>query len=791
MVIAVAIFPKCLNCLDYPANVQVATRWLRPVWIPAWIKEASMRGWFESTFGAGALAAQFVVALIVVIVLFGIIAAFARRRNKNAGPAHARGRQPRLAVMDMADVDERRKLILIRRDNVEHLVMIGGPSDLVVESAIIRNRPTPHAVAPQAAERSPERPPERAVAGLAMQAQSRAQARPQSAPAAGSEAALGDGSGKGSGTEAAEVRTAPPVRSPQFVNPYKVPELARDEKPPGSPAIAGRESPAATDGQQSPAAAATPAPSAQTASPASGAAAVAGLAAGAAALTAAAASVKRRDPSSDPETPPEMPVKAPPVLPAGFNGGDGMTTTARDAAPDAALGGAATPEPAAPEPTTSEDAAKATKGPDVKTAVEPAAGPVAAGGVTNGATPAADAKTDAPTDAQAGTDALADAQSEETAADGTPAAGQVPEPVEAAEPVEAESTDGTGETSADESTGESADESQPEAALVADAADETGAADGGVEENVEAALAEALAPAQDQIADLADISTKADASTPTGPDEAATELTAAADDTAAETAPRAAPEAAVPEALIPATSFEEIMAENAPDGDSGDRAITTPPQTDAPAAPEREAAASGDSDAETAGKTAEPATGQPAAISPFPTIPEDVRRSVLEAAQRAENSLDADSGTTDGSAKTTLGDLAERLEQALAEQASTLSGQLQKTADGKPAPGPVTAGPAQGPTTSIEAWESGELATSSPQEAAGEPDSVPPPDAESEAQSDDAPRQSQAMLEDETDSGVIDFSDRKKAAPENKPSDSLEDEMARLLGELTGRTSGR
>ena len=46
------------------------------------------------------------------------------------------------------------------------------------------------------------------------------------------------------------------------------------------------------------------------------------------------------------------------------------------------------------------------------------------------------------------------------------------------------------------------------------------------------------------------------------------------------------------------------------------------------------------------------------------------------------------------------------------------------------------------------------------------------------------------MLEDETDSGVIDFSDRKKAAPENKPSDSLEDEMARLLGELTGRNSG-
>ena len=35
-----------------------------------------MRGWFESTFGTGALAAQFVVALIVVIVLITVIAAF-------------------------------------------------------------------------------------------------------------------------------------------------------------------------------------------------------------------------------------------------------------------------------------------------------------------------------------------------------------------------------------------------------------------------------------------------------------------------------------------------------------------------------------------------------------------------------------------------------------------------------------------------------------------------------------------------------------------------------------------
>jgi hypothetical protein len=54
------------------------------------------------------------------------------------GAARRPGRQPRLAVIDAAKVDERRLLILIRRDNVEHLLMIGGPTDIVVEPNVVR-----------------------------------------------------------------------------------------------------------------------------------------------------------------------------------------------------------------------------------------------------------------------------------------------------------------------------------------------------------------------------------------------------------------------------------------------------------------------------------------------------------------------------------------------------------------------------------------------------------------------------------------------------------------------------
>lgn len=47
-------------------------------------------------------------------------------------------RQQRLGVVDAFDLDRQRQLVLIRRDNVEHLVMIGGPNDVLLEAAIIR-----------------------------------------------------------------------------------------------------------------------------------------------------------------------------------------------------------------------------------------------------------------------------------------------------------------------------------------------------------------------------------------------------------------------------------------------------------------------------------------------------------------------------------------------------------------------------------------------------------------------------------------------------------------------------
>jgi flagellar biogenesis protein FliO len=101
-------------------------------------------GFFEQFFGTElALPARAVVALILVLALIALTVWLVRRfgDTRVVRNAAGRGRQQRLAVLDAAVVDARRKLVLIRRDNVEHLLLLGGPTDVVVEPNIVRAAP--------------------------------------------------------------------------------------------------------------------------------------------------------------------------------------------------------------------------------------------------------------------------------------------------------------------------------------------------------------------------------------------------------------------------------------------------------------------------------------------------------------------------------------------------------------------------------------------------------------------------------------------------------------------------
>jgi len=108
----------------------------------------------EPIFGqTGALVAQYAITLVVVLLLLAVVVWLVRRYSRGGLAGGGRGRLPRLAIVDAMPVDNRRKLVLVRRDNVEHLILIGGPSDLVVEPGIMRQRTA--AGQRQSAARSP------------------------------------------------------------------------------------------------------------------------------------------------------------------------------------------------------------------------------------------------------------------------------------------------------------------------------------------------------------------------------------------------------------------------------------------------------------------------------------------------------------------------------------------------------------------------------------------------------------------------------------------------------------
>jgi flagellar biogenesis protein FliO len=107
----------------------------------------------DALFGTElSLPVKFIGAFLAVLAAIALAAYLVRRFGVGALAGKTqRNRQQRLAVIDSADIDIRRKLIIVRRDNVEHLLLIGGPTDVLVESNIVR------AAAVQAVRETPVR----------------------------------------------------------------------------------------------------------------------------------------------------------------------------------------------------------------------------------------------------------------------------------------------------------------------------------------------------------------------------------------------------------------------------------------------------------------------------------------------------------------------------------------------------------------------------------------------------------------------------------------------------------
>lgn len=79
---------------------------------------------------------RFVLALVFVLALIGVIAWAARRFGLVRGTVRPRGAARRLEVIETAAIDAKRRLVLVRRDRTEHLVLLGASSELLIESGI-------------------------------------------------------------------------------------------------------------------------------------------------------------------------------------------------------------------------------------------------------------------------------------------------------------------------------------------------------------------------------------------------------------------------------------------------------------------------------------------------------------------------------------------------------------------------------------------------------------------------------------------------------------------------------
>lgn len=79
--------------------------------------------------------------LIVLLAAALIGAALVARSFLGGGPVLKQVMRPRRArrldVVEHASIDGKRRLILVRRDDNEHLIMTGGPVDLVIETNIL------------------------------------------------------------------------------------------------------------------------------------------------------------------------------------------------------------------------------------------------------------------------------------------------------------------------------------------------------------------------------------------------------------------------------------------------------------------------------------------------------------------------------------------------------------------------------------------------------------------------------------------------------------------------------
>lgn len=201
--------------------------------------------WLTGMFSDPATAPAAWGLLGLVLLLLALLAV-TRLRHARRGMFIAGGRKHRLAVLDATAIDSRRRLVLVRRDEVEHLILIGGHNDLVVETSIGQDAET----AEPAADRSePARKEEPATASALASASTapdeRTARQNESKPASATADRTADTAAAPAPPVVAALDDRPPrVEPPMTATPRPHSDTAWQSVPELSPETARRQDPA-------------------------------------------------------------------------------------------------------------------------------------------------------------------------------------------------------------------------------------------------------------------------------------------------------------------------------------------------------------------------------------------------------------------------------------------------------------------------------------------------------------------------------------------------------------------
>ncbi len=75
------------------------------------------------------------MALVLVLALFAVLALMARRMGFGY-PIAGRNSKKRLSVVEALPLDAKRRLVLLKLDATEHLVLVGPSSELLIAGPI-------------------------------------------------------------------------------------------------------------------------------------------------------------------------------------------------------------------------------------------------------------------------------------------------------------------------------------------------------------------------------------------------------------------------------------------------------------------------------------------------------------------------------------------------------------------------------------------------------------------------------------------------------------------------------